>query len=666
MHKILLTALTLLIIPGTILAQELAAQIDALIPKLADENIEARYAPQMAFRDLASVAGRPGAEAERKAFVGILLERLASDKTPQPVKVWFVRELEHIAKGESVDTLGKLLASDDVELREVARRALEKNSDPAASKALLGAMERHDVVWQSGVLNALGERRADDATPSITALLGDAELQSAAASALGHIASKESVAALHGAWDGAEGPFRQALCNAMVEASYRLPEVQANDLCDFLFNAPETPVATRIAAWTRNYLANPTYEDLLAGVQHQNLAISGAAVRAAAGDEASTVKLANAMARMDKTVQVRILGLLGDQGTPEAAVDALVNASESGDADIRRAAIRAMETSGGANIANALLKYAAAGDRDARRALTKLQGDEAQAAINAAIRATGDTDDPKIRVAAINTLTDRNVPDASGLLIQILSDEKNADVSRAAMGVLGKIASGKDIPPLIQLSEKNPRAIGSLRNAANRASDKAAATQAVLGSLAKFDGKARAAMLKVLPVLGDEAGMKALAEAGDGDAMRALAEWPDGRAVPALLENARNAELSDGEHVTIVRGIIRLLPGAKMKPETKVANIGDLLAAARNQDIRKQVVTLYGDIAHPSAAAPLVDVIQKGAFKDEANLAALKLGEVLLKQKKKDPVASLATAILETKPTGELEKKAKQLQKRAK
>jgi len=662
MQKFFLLFLLPLFLPLASFAQDAGKQIDELIPKLADANFEARYAPQMAFRDLASIAGRPGAESERKAFVAAVLERLAADKTPQAAKVWFVRELEHIGKGESVDALGKLLASDDEELREVARRALQKNSDPSASGALLGALDMHDARWQSGIVNALGQRRADAATPKLKALLSNPAQQAFAARALGSIGSTDAVAALRGAWEGADPAFTQVLCKSMIDAAKQLPAAESKEVCNLLFNAPKTPVTTRIAAWKRNYLADPTDETLMAGVRHQNYDISGAAIRAAAGNEDATIKLASGMLNMDEKVQVRVLGLLADHGTPAAAEDALLKASVSGNPDVRRAAIRAMEGAGSMKVAQTLLQYAAAGDGDAKRALTKIQGEPAQLAINAAM----ESGDAKTRVAAINTLSDRMVEDASGLLMGMLATEKDSSVSSAAMSVLGKIADGKDIPQLLQLSEQNPRVIGALRNAANRATDKNEATKLVVDSLGKFDGKAKAAMLKVLPVLGSDSGLKVLAEASDGDSMRALAEWPDGRAVKGLFANTGNADLSDGEHVTIVRGLIRLIPEANMNPEKKVEMIGNLMTASRNEDLRKQVVTLYGDIHNPASAGPLVEVIKAGKYKDEANLAGVKLAEELMKQKKKAEVKSLTEAVLAAGATGQAKKKAEELLKRSK
>ena len=61
---------------------------------------------------------------------------------PQPARVWIVRQLEHLGAAESVPTLTKLLIEPDAELREVARRALEKNSAPMASVSLQAALRK--------------------------------------------------------------------------------------------------------------------------------------------------------------------------------------------------------------------------------------------------------------------------------------------------------------------------------------------------------------------------------------------------------------------------------------------------------------------------------------------------------------------------------------------
>src|SRR6266568_400055 len=72
-----------------------------LIPKLAAEKMEDRYAPQMELQALALKAARPGADAERADLAKLLAAKAADQTVPQPARVWIVRQLEHIGAHES-------------------------------------------------------------------------------------------------------------------------------------------------------------------------------------------------------------------------------------------------------------------------------------------------------------------------------------------------------------------------------------------------------------------------------------------------------------------------------------------------------------------------------------------------------------------------------------
>ena len=89
----------------------------------------------MELQNLALNAARPGAEAERAELATILAAKAADAAVPQPARVWVVRQIEYIGAAESVAALTALLNGQDAELKECARRALEKNPAPAATEA---------------------------------------------------------------------------------------------------------------------------------------------------------------------------------------------------------------------------------------------------------------------------------------------------------------------------------------------------------------------------------------------------------------------------------------------------------------------------------------------------------------------------------------------------
>jgi HEAT repeat protein len=158
--------------------------VSDLIPKLAAAKVEDRYASQMELQALALKAGRPGAESERSELAKVLAAKAADATVPQPARVWIVRQLEYIGARESVATLTTLLSDPDPELKECARRALEKNAAPTASDSLRTALKRPgDTSWQIGLIQSLGERHDTGAVDLLKPFLQTKETAAATASA---------------------------------------------------------------------------------------------------------------------------------------------------------------------------------------------------------------------------------------------------------------------------------------------------------------------------------------------------------------------------------------------------------------------------------------------------------------------------------------------------
>jgi hypothetical protein len=136
--------------------------VNDVIPRLAAPKVEDRYSAQMELQGLALNAARPGAEGERAELAKVLAAKAIDTTVPQPARVWVVRQLEYIGAGESVPALAALLNSSDAELKECARRALEKNPDPAAGEPLRTALgQGGDTAWKIGLIQSLGERWED-------------------------------------------------------------------------------------------------------------------------------------------------------------------------------------------------------------------------------------------------------------------------------------------------------------------------------------------------------------------------------------------------------------------------------------------------------------------------------------------------------------------------
>jgi len=142
-----------------------------------------------------AVAAAHGDAAARKALETRLAAVLGSD-APRAAKDVVCRQLSLVGSAEAVPALAGLLPSP--ELSQMARYALERIPDAAATAALRDALPKTEGLQKVGVINSLGVRRDAESAAALTALLEnqDQQVAAAAAAALGAIASPEAAKAL--------------------------------------------------------------------------------------------------------------------------------------------------------------------------------------------------------------------------------------------------------------------------------------------------------------------------------------------------------------------------------------------------------------------------------------------------------------------------------------
>ena len=178
-----------------------------------------RYAPQMELQGLALNAARPGAEAERAELAtdprrqGRRRDRAAagSGLGRAPARVY---RRGGIGPGPDRSAQGA-----DAELKECARRALEKNPAPAATESLRAALQKGgDSKWTIGLIQSLGERRDTGAVAPIDKAMARPETAFAAACALAKIHNESAVNEL---WDAFEQKLPVA-ADALLDAAHRL------------------------------------------------------------------------------------------------------------------------------------------------------------------------------------------------------------------------------------------------------------------------------------------------------------------------------------------------------------------------------------------------------------------------------------------------------------
>jgi HEAT repeat protein len=637
--------------------------VNDLIPKLAAQQVEDRYGPQMELQALALNAARPGAEAERAEMAGILAAKATDTAVPQPARVWLVRQLEYIGAGESVAALTTLLNGPDGELKECARRALEKNPAPSAGAPLRAALQQGgDIGWRKGLIQSLGERRDTAAVQLLSRELSTETTAPAAISALGKIADPKAMLTLWEAYDA----HTAGAADGLIVAGNRLlaagDKTAAKNLFQRLYVAgaasqsapdPLAAVQVRSAALLGWATADPATAGIpiAEALQQQQPELQFAAVTAATAvfQKIGVSKwLAPVLGTLSPTAKVYALRVLD-----ASAEQAVIVAARDQDEAVQLAALERLGQIGGAASVPVLCQAAVSGaggvKKAAAAALARISGPGADAAI-AKLAGEGEA---KTRVVAIYALAQRADQSASPALLTY-AGEADPEVSAAACAALAKLGTDRELDGLIRLVRdgKTPGAAAALQGVAARTTDKSAAAQKLIAQTQAAEPQQLATLLDILALLGGQDGLAAVSSfAGSGSAevkdtaIRALANWPDFPATKTLLVVAFDPNTKRVHNVLAIQAVARLVKSADKEPaDARLKAVLAALTAAKREEEKKLLLSALASVPDRKAADAMKPFLSDPQLRNDAGPAAMTLAEALRKTDK--PAArDLAQAI---------------------
>lgn len=634
---------------AAVFAADYNQAVTALIPRLADATVEARYAAQMELQDLASQSSKPGNAAEREALGKVLAAKATDAAVPQPARVWIVRQLEYMGGAEAVGTLTKLMDGEDAELREVVRRALEKNPAPAASDSLRAALEKAtDAKWKTGLVNALGWR-GDKASVSLIAKeLGNAEVAGAAALALGRIGDAASVQALWSAFgrNTAAGDALMIVANALLAKG---DTAGAKAIAEKLYAQASYP-SLKAASLVALAKADPAsmHKLLAEALGSSEIRVQQAALTVGASllGKELTPALVALLPKLAAPAKVQVLNAVDSTAEKE-----VIGAVDDADEPVRRAALEALGRMGGAASVPVLIKAvqedAKPGKSVAEASLARISGDPAAAAL---VQAAGEGDS-KSRVVAISAISARKHLAAIPALFKY-TDETDSAVRKASYSALKNMGSDAEIEPLAkQVLAGKAEAGSALEAACQHSLDKSAAVKTIL-ALAGGDEQKLAALMEPLAVLGGDEALGVLTKLAasanaevQNDAVRALGNWPDFAAAKPLMAIANNKEAKLNQYVLALQGVVRLVKSVDTESADKrVALANEAMTAARRIEEKKLVLSAYASIPNRRAAAALKPFLNDPELKKEACAAATSLAEALVRPDKRN-AQDLANAV---------------------
>lgn len=650
--------------------------VDYLMPYMMAEDIPSQYQPQIALQDLGSYASRPGAELQRQACAKVMIKTLEEREMPDTLRNWFVLQIQRIGKAESVPALTKLLSNEDKHLRDYARRALEKNPDPSASDVLLKELgSATESTWKIGLINSLGERKAQAAIPTIIKALNDSDpkVASAAVTALTHTGNQAEIQALSDVLKNQSSPIYLKAAQGLIDiAQAKALNKQTSD-AGAIFDAtyesvskssPGAPDATsiRIAAINGMMACNPEKgaTQIVNFIEDENPKIRTAAVTGArqSSSDAPAQALYKILLQLQPDTQVQVLGLIGDR-RDNSAISYVKDMLKSSSARVRLASIDSISKLDVADAAESLFGIAVndSGDEKtvAHAGLVRMSG----TSVETLIRANAVSGAVPARVEAISLLGERHMSGSAKNLLVYAADD-NEQISSAAFKALAEVADASSIPTLVNLitNAKSESArntgVSTLKSILTNTDDKDEAAEVVIDQLNKSSGQVKTSLLTTMNALGTSKALAIVTEATKSSdqaykdaAVRTLCDWPNYEATKPLLEIASNSDSSLTHHVLAIRAILRLVDESNTVPvEDKATLCLATYDVARRNEEKGQIISAMGALPTPEVSEKLLEIAQGNTLKTEAAMAAVQLAGSMLRTNAQDAQA-LAQKILD-------------------
>ncbi|UCC97662.1 MAG: HEAT repeat domain-containing protein [Phycisphaerales bacterium] len=606
------------------------AAVDYLLPLMSADDVGSRYEHQIALQDMGSHAARSGAEAEREALARVLCRTVETAEMPATVRHWFVLQIERIGKEESVETLTNLLSSKDRELRDYARRALEKNPSQAALRSLESTLKQtKNPAWRTALLNSYQQRPEYEA-----------------------ITAQKPAQFMLNVLKNGTGPNQIVAAQGLVDIAGRLVKQQKFEQAMSIYvelnnwalsqqNKGEDTFYIRAAALNGMAMCDGSRaaEVVALAMASDSQKVRSIAVQAArnAPTKDAMRSLSAMLFELEPYYQRQVLGLIVELGDL-SSVKVVRQVLDSADESVRLAAIDALAQVGDDKAAESLLEIAAGGEGAVGKAAHDGLALMAGPGVDDVIKEQAASGDAGSRVVAIGLFGERRTAGAVETLLNY-AGEDNAQISAAAFKSLAAVADSSDIAALADLlagtkdRQARQSAVATLKSVLAGSDDKDAVTRVIIERMETSDADAKLSLLTTLNASGGPVALKAVTEAARssdealrGAGIRTLGDWPDYEAAPILLGIASRPETSLTHHVLTIRGAVRLIRAATSAP---LGDRADLCFSAfdyaRREDEKKEAISAMGSVPDRKVAERLLELARNGRLKIEAGLAAVEL-----------------------------------------
>jgi HEAT repeat protein len=600
--------------------------------------------------------------ARRRGLERQLVGLLEDPHATRDCRGFACRQLARIGTGASVGALAHLL-SDDQE-SHLARYALQRIPDPAASAALRIALDDLEGPLLVGVINSIAQRR-DASALSALARLAEAHDRSvavASTAAIGRLGTPAAADTLIGlAKTAPMGATSLAAANALLVCADELSRERAWERAARLYRAVLAEAgarhfrmaAIRGLAEAEGPAAAPMIVDLL-GHDEQVWRGFAAEVVRTVRHPGATPAYVDALKETGPAQQAALITALGDRADP-AALPALMQALHQPHPEARRAALHAVGKLGDGSAVTGLGRLAASpDDKDAslaRASLRRLRSDDADAAIARRVATVG----PAERIELIAALGDRGASAHADVVLATARDDE-ADVRKASFAALEQIGRPQDLHALVSLlvsatTEQDAREAGAAVIATClRMDDPDQRSRPIVSAMPVAGASGRKSLLVVMSRIGGDHALAAVREALEDhslhdDAVAALAAWPDDAPAPDLVEIASSARGTETGRQAL-RGYVRLAGLSEARPpEATVAMYREALDLSDNPEDRRLILAGLAHVGHLDALTLSQASLDEPELGDAAALAVIAIAEEIALDHYDEALAAIRDAL---------------------
>ena len=544
-----------------------ADAFDFLINKISETKGDQRYKFQIMMQDICAHASRPDAEKQRLTMSKALVQKLEKDGIEPEIRNWIILQIERSGKDEVLDTLQKCLGAKDINERNYAIGALEKNPSVKATDILLTALAKtNDDIYTAGLISALGNRKDAKALKALSGQLDSSNktVFSAAVTALVKLGTPDSIQAIRNKLSAAK-PLNYIAAKGLLDIA---AVTKNSNLCKELYTWLENNEqaskkhSIRQAIVTEMAMQNTPGSDdiIIANYENEDPDIKEIAIAAAGAASSNTAALymADNFHKLNSQQLGQLIIMLAEKKEPDITKP-INHAISSGFTETVKIAAEVINNVQTKKTAEILMQFTEYNDAEIRRIAHQAVIDSTNLYVDDLLKAQAVKAEGKQQIDAISLLGERKTSGITEMLFGFAKSD-NKEIYAAALASIGNTATYKSIPEICKMVLDSDSVsfrkagLDAINKILTSSENTKTAYHTIIQEIEKASTKDKIELLSTFKMAADKSAMDycmtIVINAGDNGikeplpqaALKALSSWSNSMPVKGLLDLAKNSD----------------------------------------------------------------------------------------------------------------------------